>query len=117
MRFFPLLEKHFHPRVVEVLCRHTRLAEEEESFWRELLANQWQALCASETPSRIALDRQRLLDLHPALQRRLLRLAIERLQGNLQGIYAGISRRSASCWLTRTPGRSIQLPRGLRAIA
>ena len=113
---FPLLEKHFHPRVVEVLCRHTRLANEEEALWGELLANQWQALCVTETASRTTLDGQRLRHLHPALQRRLLRLAIQRLQGNLQGIYG--RHLEALCKLVAhgTPHRSIQLPRGLRAM-
>lgn len=111
----PFLEKHFHPRLIEVLGRHTRLTQREESFWRELSANQWQALCASETPSRIALDRQRLLDQHPALLRRLLRLAIERLQGNLQAITCGHLEALCRLLAHSTPGRSLQFPRGLRA--
>jgi tRNA(Ile)-lysidine synthase len=113
---FPLLEKHFHPRVVEVLCRHTRLANEEEALWGELLAKQWQALCVTETASHTALDAQRLLHLHPALQRRLLRLAIERLQGNLEGIYSRHLEALCTLLAHRTPGRSIRLPRGLRAM-
>ena len=111
----PLLEKHFHPRVVEVLCRHTQLAKTEESFWTELSANQWQTLCASETSSVIALDCQRLLARHPALQRRLLRLAIERLQGHLQGVYRGHIEALCQLLAHCTSGRAIQLPRGLQA--
>ena len=80
------------------------------------LQNQWQALCATETASRTALDGQRLRHLHPALQRRLLRLAIERLQGNLQGIYGRHLEALRKLVAHGTPHRSIQLPRGLRAM-
>ncbi len=45
---FPVLEKHFHPRVVEVLCRHARLATDDESCWRDLLASQWTTVCVGE---------------------------------------------------------------------
>ena len=52
--------------------RRARLAQGEESFWTGLSASQWPVVCDDETPSRIALDRQRLLDQHPAVLRRLL---------------------------------------------
>ena len=113
---FPLLGKHFHPRVVEVLCRHARLAADEESCWGDLLATHWPAVCTAEAPSRIMLNGRSLLDLHPALQRRLLRLAIERLQENLQGIYAGHIEAICKLLASGTSGRSIQLAGGLWAL-
>jgi tRNA(Ile)-lysidine synthase len=115
-KILPLLEKHFHRRVIEALCRHARLVEEEETFWTELLAKQWQAVCATETASRIILRRQPLLDLHPALRRRLLRLAAERLQGNLLGIYTVHIAALFKLLAHRAPGKLIQLPHGLQAV-
>ena len=112
---FPLLGKHFHPRVVEVLCRHARLAADEESYWRELLAPHWSAVCIAEAPSRIILSGRALLELHHALQKRLLRLAIERLRESLQGIYAAHIEALWKLLASGTPGRSIQLPDGLWA--
>jgi tRNA(Ile)-lysidine synthase len=112
----PRLEAYFHPRVTEVLCRHASLVKEEEALWKGLLQKPWLAVCSSETPSRIALDGERLAALSPTLQRRLLRLAIERLQGNLQGIYTRHVEALCKLLAHRTPGRSIQLPRGLRAM-
>jgi tRNA(Ile)-lysidine synthase len=113
---FPLLGKHFHPRIVEVLCRHARLAADEESCWKELLATHWSAVCIAEAPSRIILSGRALLDRHPALQRRLLRLAIERLLKNLQGIYAGHIEALCKLLTAEAPGRSLQLPCGLWAL-
>jgi tRNA(Ile)-lysidine synthase len=111
----PALEQHFHPRVVEVLARYARLAADEESCWQDLLATHWVTVCTAEAPSRVVLSRRDLLALHPALQTRLLRSAIERLQTHLQGIYA--MHLEALCKLLppRTPGRSMSLPGGLRA--
>lgn len=112
---FPLLEKHFHPRVVAALCRHAELVKEEETLWRELSAQEWEAVCVSQTPSWIALDGPRLLALHPALRKRVLRLALGRMQGDLQGVY--YRHLEALCRLLThgTPGRFIHLPRGLWA--
>ena len=39
----PAIEKHFHPQVVDVLCRHARLVKDEESCWNELLADHWRS--------------------------------------------------------------------------
>lgn len=115
-KIFPLLQKHFHRRVAQVFCRHARLVDEEETFWTELLAKQWQVVCVAETAFRIGLHRQHLLDLHPALQRRLLRLAIERLKGNLLGIYTIHIEALCKLLAHRAPGKLIQLPHGLQAV-
>ncbi len=112
---FPLFERHFHPGVVEVLCRYARLVADEESFWQELLASHWTTICTAEAPSRMVISRRELLALHPALQRRLLRHAIERLQANLQGVYAGHIEAIRKLLAGMKPGRSITLPGGLRA--
>ncbi len=114
-KILPLLEHHFHPRVVEVLCRHTQLAKAEESFWNELSATRWQVLCVSETPSRVVLDAERLLAAHPALQRRLLRLALDRLQGHRQGIQCTHLEALRRLLVRHGPGRSLHLPRSLQA--
>jgi tRNA(Ile)-lysidine synthase len=113
---FPLVMKHFHPRLVEVLCRHARIVEEEESCWRDLLAIHWPAVCLAETHSRIVLSSQNLRDLPPTLQRRLLRMAMDRLRGNLQGIYAVHIESICNILVRSTLGKSVQLPGGLWAL-
>ena len=112
---FPFLEKHFHPRVVKVLCRHGRLVRDEESFWADLLTNHWRAVCGGENDSRIVLNSEVLSSLHPALRRRLLRFALKRLRGSLPGIYAVHIEALCKLLAHRAPGRLIQLPGGLGA--
>jgi tRNA(Ile)-lysidine synthase len=109
-KIFPLVEKHFHPRVVEVLCRHGHLVEDEESCWKDLLATHWPAVCIAETSSRMVLSGQVVRDLHPALRRRLLRLALKRLRGNLLGIYAVHTESLYNLLARRVPGTSVYLP-------
>ncbi len=116
LAILPVVGKHFHPRVVEVLCRHARLAADEESCWQDLLAAHWPAVCMAEAPSRITLSGRALLDRHPALQKRLLRTAIERLQTNLQGIYAGHIEALCKLLARRATGSSLPLPGGLWAM-
>ena len=112
---FPFLEKHFHPRVVKVLCRHGRLVRDEESFWTDLLTNHWQAVCVGENDSRIVLNSEALSSLHQALRRRVLRFALKRLRGSLPGIYAVHIEALCKLLAHRAPGRLIQLPGGLSA--
>jgi tRNA(Ile)-lysidine synthase len=112
----PVLENHFHPKVVDVLCRHARLVKGEESYWNGLLTNLWRTHCVAETSSKVVVRSQDLLNLHPALRRRLLRLALERLQGNLQGVYAVHIESLCRLVANRVSGRSMQLPGELRAM-
>jgi tRNA(Ile)-lysidine synthase len=112
----PALERHFHPRVTEVLCRHARLVADEESLWQKLTENHWSSVCAAEEAFRIVLRGRELLALHPALQRRLLRNALGRLQANLQGVYAVHLEAIHELLAGVAPGRWIHLSGGLRAV-
>jgi len=88
LEVFPLFEKHFHPAVAETLARHAGLAQEEEHYWTLELRKYWPFICIEDTSCRVTLILHKLLYLHPAMRRRILRLAIETLRGNLLGIYA-----------------------------
>jgi tRNA(Ile)-lysidine synthase len=114
LKVFPLLEEYFHPRVVETLYRHTQLALEEESFWNHEVQSCWSSLCKEETKDRKVLHIPSLLSLHSALQRRLFRFAIEKLQGNLLRIHAVHAEDIYQLVRQATSGKTIQLPQGLR---
>lgn len=115
LHVFPLLEEHFHPRVVGTLFRHTRLVAEEEDWWSGRMDDLWPEVCLSETEGCIDLDREALAGLHPALLRRVLRRAVERFRGHLMGI--STAHILALCRLAagEESGRSVHLPGGLRA--
>lgn len=115
LKVFPVLEEHFHHRVAETISRHTELVQDEEDYWNQEIQAHWPAILVEESRERTALRIPELSKLHPALQRRMLRYAIQRFRGSLLGIYA-VHIEVLCRWITRaTSGRSLHLPAGLRA--
>ncbi len=113
---FPLLRERFHPRVAEVLSRHALLSMDEEDYWRTQVLGAWSSVREREDAERIVLNLSALLSLHPAMQRRVLRHAIENLQGNLLGIYF-VHVESLRKWAVASAGGGmVELPAGLRAV-
>lgn len=115
LEIFPTLEKRFNKRIVETLSRHARLVQDEEDYWDQEIRALWPRILIEENPSRMALLIPELIRLHPALERRVLRFAIERFRGNLLGIYA-VHIEALCLWLLRArSGSGLHLPGGLRA--
>ena len=112
---FPVLEQCFHSRVAENLCRHGQLARSEEEYWALQVRSGWPAVCAEDGPSRVVLSVPALVELHPALRKRTIRFAIERLQGHLQRIYAAHVELLCGLVMGGGPGKAVHLPGGLRA--
>lgn len=110
---FPLLEKHFHSKVEATLTRHAQLVRDEEAFWGEHLQGYWRKVCTEETPESLTLSVPELLLLHTAPRRRILRMALERLQGNLLGIYAVHVESLCRLIAEGSSGKIIHLPGGL----
>ncbi len=88
LEWIPLIERHFHGRALDAIVRHAELAREEESWWETEIERHWEGICREHREMRMVLDAPRLRVLHPALQRRILRRAIEKLQGHLQRLEA-----------------------------
>ncbi len=86
LKVFPLLREAFHPQITETIARHADLAREEEAWWALQIQTLWRDVCLELSDDRASLDLERLRQLHPALVRRILRLALEKVRGNLSGI-------------------------------
>lgn len=86
LKIFPLLREAFHPQIAQTITRCADLAREEESWWTSEIQNLWDDLCIELAQGRCTLDFERIKQLHPALLRRVLRLAIDRVKGNLSGV-------------------------------
>lgn len=111
---FPVLKEHFHPRVVEKLARHAELARDEERCWHDLVKAHWPEVCLHEGAEGVALASPCLRALPAALERRLLRHAIQRLKGDLSGIYS-VHVESLRRLLGAARG-AMDLPGGVRAV-
>ncbi|MCE5245168.1 MAG: tRNA lysidine(34) synthetase TilS [Desulfobacteraceae bacterium] len=115
LKVFPVLKDFFHPQIAQTLSRHAFLAAEEESFWKEHLHGLFQKGCTFEDAFRLDLGVPFLLSLHPAVQKRLLRFAVERLQGHTLSLYA-VHIELLVRWIAKSsPGKVLHLPRGLTA--
>ena len=115
LEVMPLLEDILHPGIVGCIERHTRLVRDEEEYWEATLASLWPKVCVVESTNEIRLHGLELKNLHPALLRRALRSAVERLQGHLQGVLADHVEKLCALLRSGSSGKRIHLPATLRA--
>ncbi len=84
LELLPLL-KGYNPGITESLLRTASTAADELDFLDREVAGVWDMVVSLEKDT-IVLDKKKFRGLHPALQRHLLRSAIEKLTGNLRDI-------------------------------
>jgi len=81
---FPVLER-YNPRVKEAFCREADLLRVEDDFIEQTLRQTLSSVVQADA-SAVRIDLKPFQSLHLALQRRVLRWAIERLHPGLRGI-------------------------------
>jgi len=110
LKILPMLAEHFHPQISQTLSRHANLIRDEEDYWAQQINSCWAKVCGEENSSRVSLSLPILVSLHPALLRRILRYAVERLKSNLFGFYA-VHFEILWGWIfTAGSGKALQLP-------
>lgn len=103
--------RSYNPQVAEALLRTARLAADDLAFIDKEVAHLWGEV-ARKQENTVIFDKERLLALHPALKRHLLRASIEELLGNLKDIEARHVEEIISA-LDKPAGKRISLPDGL----
>jgi len=109
-RLLPLL-RSYNPRIAEALLRTARIAEDDLAFIDREVSRIWSEVVQSRE-NVITLDKERFLELPPALQRHLLRTSIEKLLGNLKDIETRHIEEIMDA-LTKPAGKRLSLPGGL----
>jgi tRNA(Ile)-lysidine synthase len=107
----PYLEKHFNPNLIPIVARETSLMRETWSRIVSLAAKTYQGL-HSRTETGISLNLTSLLDLHPALQKQVLRQALKACMGSLRGINSIHMQSLLMLSRDSHSGDQIQLPHG-----
>jgi len=107
----PLLIK-YNPSIKEILLQTVQILQEEQNYWTAIINQISPALISSES-SKIYVHKERFLSLPLPLQRRLLREAILKLKGNLQGIEFRHIQQLLKMARAGNTGASINLPQGL----
>lgn len=115
-RVIPVVEKEFYPAVVSTLCRTAQLAMDEESYWAQLMEQYWQTVQCQKTRTFISLRLHEFKNLHPALQRRLLRHAIALLKGDTYRIEAVHVEDALQLAIHSSSGRRRRLPGALHVL-
>ena len=84
LELMPVLKKTYNPVMPAALCRSAELIGAEHDFINASAKMLWKDI-VSETDGKLIINRQRLQDLHIALQREVLRLAVMKAAGDLNG--------------------------------
>jgi tRNA(Ile)-lysidine synthase len=111
----PYLEKSFNPQLAPVLAREAFMTRETWSFIESLAMEAYQNLhCPIDNGIMLKVDK--LLKLHPALQKQVLRQAVKACLGSLRGI-ASIHIQSilSLCAMGRS-GDQVRIPHGSIAV-
>ncbi len=82
----PELETYYNPEVRSAILRLSEIAVQENDLLQKLAQERFEQVCVRQTQDQIALSAERLSAEHPALQRRIVRLAIQLLRGSLHEI-------------------------------
>jgi tRNA(Ile)-lysidine synthase len=108
-RLMPFLQRDFNPSVIDALSHAADILRDEETYLEEVAAATYEALVDRTEPG-VALPTERLRDLPPALQRRVLRMAFAEVRGDLRRI-TWTHAEQALQMLRETRGRrSVSLP-------
>lgn len=111
----PYINKEFKVNMIDSLCRIASISSRENDLIENLAAQAYKDCLEYEETDIVKMHREKLINLHPALLHRVLRMAAEKVRGNLKGI-ENVHIESMACLAERgRTGACVELPGGLRA--
>lgn len=112
LELMPELRAKFNPGIEDALCRSAELIGSEHDFIRQSVKHIWQSV-VQEKDDVFIFQREKLRNLHIALKRELLRMAIEKIQKHLKGIGFEHVERMLLFFESGQSGRVLELPGNL----
>ncbi|WP_371376623.1 tRNA lysidine(34) synthetase TilS [Sporomusa aerivorans] len=113
LKLIPALEAGYNPAIRKAVWRLAMLAGDEHDFLRQEAGRQWPIVITEA--DRLTIDSQALAKLHKALQREIIRQAIEKKRGSLTGISFDHVEKLLTMVISGTVGSVMLLPGGLKA--
>jgi tRNA(Ile)-lysidine synthase len=112
----PRLQSEFNSNLNATLLRTADIFREEEDFWESLL-QVWftQHSRVIEGDQGVRMPLEPLLETHPAMQKRLLRRAVEKIKGDLRGFSFHHTEILSQLCRSATANCHIDLPGGVKA--
>jgi len=82
----PYLKREFNPNILEGINRLSDIAREEEEYFDEIIAKQYEELKIGENLNEVILDLNKFNNLNKVIKSRLIIYTINKVNGNAQGI-------------------------------
>ncbi len=86
LELIPYLEEHYNPGIKEVLLNMSKSLARDNSFMEQQAGLVFSDVLLEDTLDRVVLEGSHIMKFHPALQWRIIRMALERLKGNLAAV-------------------------------
>ena len=113
LMLLPALEADYNPAIRKAVWQLAALAGDEYDYLRQEAKRLWTTVVTEA--DRLTIGSQALAGVHKALQREIIRLAIEKKRGTLTGISFGHVEKLLTMVLSGTVGSILTLPGGLIA--
>lgn len=111
LELLPHLMQRYNPAIKEGLCRTAAIIGEQQAYVRSEAERLWAAVAVEEADG-ILLQPQLFSNQHKALQREIIRLAIEKKCGNLTGIGFDHIEQIIELLIAGRTGAKVELPKG-----
>lgn len=112
-KLIPYLEKEFNPRIKETLITLAENAAEDFAFLEEAGQKSFNSASKEHSEQRVVFDIKKLLSLHKAMQKQLVRLAIKRIKGDVRRIDFRHWKELEDMAENRPNGTIVDLPAGV----
>ena len=86
LNLIPYLSREYGDQVEKILYQTTNLLKQDSEYLKKETDRVFKSVLEEETSQELVLHEEKLSCLHPALQRRVIRKAIEKIKGDLRGI-------------------------------
>ena len=110
LELLPVL-KDYNPNIGSAMVRLAAIADNDISFIESQAMQIWNDVAIEEAGT-ICLNKEKLADIHPSMQRHILRLAVMQLSGNLRDIEVSHIEAMVN-FLSKPAGKRLCLPHGL----
>ena len=86
LNLIPYLSREYGDQIEKVLLQTTNLLRQDSEYLKKETERMFKSVLEEETHEELVLNEEKLSCLHPALQRRVIRKAIEKIKGDLRAV-------------------------------
>ena len=86
LELIPYIQKTFNKGIIDTLYRTSTIMKNDSDFLQEYTENKYSKMLEKESESKIYLNIEKFYSLHQSIKTRVVRYAIERLNGSIKGL-------------------------------